>query len=90
METEVWQAVAEILRHPELVIEEIKRRKGETSLLDQEARRLASAAKRLGDQERRLVRLYRFGEIHDAFISREVEQLRRQKAGIEAELISVQ
>lgn len=62
---------------------------GPTSLLDDKSARLASPAKRLDNQERRLARLYRFGDIDDAFINREAQQLRRQKAGLEAELVSI-
>ncbi|MBI4307715.1 MAG: recombinase family protein [Chloroflexi bacterium] len=90
MEEQVWKTIVSILKHPDVVMEEIRRRQGETSVLDDEIERVQHGVRRLGDQERRLVRLYTLGEIDDGFIKKEMEQIKRQRAELEAEQVKLE
>ena len=90
LEAHVWKAITDILRNPSLVVDEIRRRQGNASLLDKEIARLKSQTGKLRDQERRLVRLYSFGEIDDKHVRREMELIKRQRREAETELASIE
>ena len=90
LEDRVWQTITEILENPNLVIEEIRRRQGEASVLDEEIDRLTGGTKKLRDQEKRLVRLFSFGEIDDQHVRREMELIKKQRKEVEAELVAIE
>ncbi|MBF8267450.1 MAG: Resolvase, N-terminal domain [Dehalococcoidia bacterium] len=90
LEEHVWKSITHILEHPDLVIEEVKRRQGETSVLDQEIVRLRTGLKRIADQERRLVRLFSLGEIDESLIQKETDSIKSQRTELEAELFKLE
>ena len=76
LEESVWNAVSEVLRQPELIVEQLERQKGGSSLLEEEMARCRTSIQRLADQEKRLIRLFGIGQITEEFLLRDVEQLR--------------
>ena len=85
----MWKAITDILKNHNLVVGEIRRRQGNASVLDKEIARLKSQTGKLGDQERRLVLLYSFGEIDDKHVRREMELIKSQRKDSETELASI-
>lgn len=75
-----------MLRQPELIVEEIERQKGGSSLLEEEMARLRTSIQRLADQEKRLIRLFGIGQITEEFLLREVEQVKKAREAQEKEL----
>lgn len=59
-------------------------------MLDQEITRVEAALKRLSDQERRLVRLYSVGEMDDSVIKRGMQQLKKQRNELEADVVKLE
>lgn len=85
LENAVWQRVKRALQNPELIFAEMRSRDTsadtESTLED-----LKRQLKRLDDQQSRLVRLYRFGEIDDASIQKEGGALKRQREALEQDV----
>lgn len=90
LEDRVWKAITEILENPNLVIDEIRRRQGEASVLDEEVARLKGRTGKLRNQEKRLVRLYSFGEVDDRHVRKEMESIKRQRREVEGELVATE
>ena len=68
LEVQVGNTITRILEQPDIVLEEIKRPKGEASVLEEELARLRGQLRRFGDQQRGLVHLYSFDEIDDSYV----------------------
>ena len=69
VESIVWEKVNQVLDHPEIVIQEIRRQsEGSKGDLSVEFTRLRGEIKRCQDLEARLVKLYMYGEIDDEHI----------------------
>ena len=59
-------------------------------MLDEEIERLRKGFTRLEDQERRLIRLYAFGDVDEKFIKKEMEQIKKQRAELEGDLVKLE
>lgn len=90
LENEVWEVIRQVLKHPELVIEEIKERQGNAPLLEMEIARVRAAIQRLADQEKRVIRLYGVGQVTEDYVLREAEQIKKARRAKEEELANLQ
>ena len=90
LEEKVWGGITKILEQPELVLEEVKRRKGGTSVLKQEIARLQAKLRSLAGQQRKLVNLYQLDEVDDEHIRRASQQIKRDRAELEAEVLKLE
>lgn len=90
LEDEVWKVVQEVLRQPEVVIQELERQQGGILLLEEEMARLRTSARRLADQEKRLIRLYGMGEITEEYLLREANQVKKTREAQEKDLARLQ
>ena len=90
MEEKVWGAITKILEQPELVLKEIKRRKGGTSVLDKEIARLHTKLRSLSGQQRKLVNLYQLDEVDDEHIKKASQHIKRDRAELEAEVLKLE
>jgi site-specific DNA recombinase len=87
LEARVMAELAAILERPDVVLNELLQRDGGTSpLLIAQIDELESQVRAIENQEQRLVRLYRFGEVDDDFIRKESKAVRERKDRLVAEL----
>jgi site-specific DNA recombinase len=85
LEVAVWAEVKRILSNPAIVLQELERGHGEDGVPD-EIEQLERQRASVLDREKRLVRLYSFGEIDDAVVQKECADLRKRRAVIEQRL----
>lgn len=87
LEGAVWGEVARILGNPSLIQAEIERLRveGTTATIEANLTDIKSRLDHVENQKRTLVRLYRYGEIDDAYILREWEALEKEGASCSAE-----
>ena len=86
LEREVWTAVTEVLEQPEVVTKELESQQGGLQMLEEEMSRISASARRLADQEKRLIRLYGMGHVTEEFVSREAGLVRKAREAQEADL----
>jgi site-specific DNA recombinase len=87
MESEVWEAVGEIVRRPELIMAEVERLSDHEAVLLAE-RRLAEIERKVQavrNDEKRLVRLFGYNEIDETFIVEETRRFQGERRGLEEE-----
>jgi len=84
LEGVVWGKVREILENPQVVLAELKRRAeeqeqqaGGSSSIDLEILKARRDIRDTENQEKRLITLYRYGEITDDYILNEVRRLKK-------------
>jgi len=91
LESDVWEQVCRILEQPEVVLAELRRRKEKAvPFLDRDIAKVQQEIRSTNDQERRLVRLYQYGQIDDEFILKQVSQLKQKRENLENELARLQ
>ena len=90
LESTVWTAVREILENPDVVIAEIKRQQEESPFVEGELARIQGSIRRLGDQERRLIRLFGMDGVTEEYVLREVEQIKNARQALERDLSELQ
>lgn len=81
----VWNEVAALLKKPELVTGELARRQADSGAREQWQTELEQVERRLGAlarEQQRLVRLYRYGEIDDSYIERELQRLTKERESL--------
>jgi site-specific DNA recombinase len=86
LEETVWSAVREVLEDPEVVIAEIKRQQPESSFVEDEIARIQGLIRRLGDQERRLIRLFGTGGVTEEYVLREIDQVKKSREALQRDL----
>jgi hypothetical protein len=72
LETGIWREIRAKLTAPEVIIQELRR--GQPEPDQEEVERLESRIARLIEGERRLVRLYTFGEVDEAVLQSEIAE----------------
>ena len=86
LESQVWTEIRELVDNPEVFIAEMSRHQEESPLIDGEIARIQGAIRRLGDQERRLIRLFGIGNVTEEYVLREVEKVKSAQQGLERDL----
>jgi site-specific DNA recombinase len=84
----VWDEVCRVLKEPEVVLWELQRRQddlGARQRCQRELERVEKQLSSLGKEQQRLVRLYRYGEIDDEYIERELQRLARERDRLTSE-----
>ncbi|MEO8457515.1 MAG: recombinase family protein [Chloroflexota bacterium] len=89
-ESSVWAAVREILEKPDVIIDEIKRQQEESPFIEDEIARIQGSIRRLGDQERRMIRLFGIDSVTEEFVVREAEQIKNSRQTLERDLTQLQ
>ena len=83
----VWNTVRQVLEQPEIILAELRRlRAAERSTLADEIERLRRDIRHCIDQEQRLVKLYMYAEVDDAWIKAQAGPVKAMREGYEAEL----
>jgi hypothetical protein len=87
VEAEVWEAVGQIVRRPELIMAEVERLSDHEAVMLVEARAndLERKIQAVRNDEQRLVRLFAYGEIDEVFIVEETRRFQKERAALEAE-----
>jgi site-specific DNA recombinase len=88
LEPAIWREVRAKLTTPEIIVQELRR--GQPEPDREEVERLEAEISRLMERERRLVKLYSFGEIDDAVLQSEIAELKQQRAILESRLREIQ
>ncbi|MGE4056979.1 MAG: recombinase family protein [Vicinamibacterales bacterium] len=88
LEDGIWREVTEVLSRPSVVLNEYERAQTAEVQPDhaEERARLEKEVASLKDREKRLVRLYTFGEIDDDTVRSEGDELRRRRQLLEERL----
>jgi len=89
LEPAIWDEVDRALTDPEMVLRELVRTSGQDNSAS-ERQRIEREIRKLDDREKRLVRLFSFGEIDEQFIRDEGALLKRQKQDLEDRLHRLQ
>lgn len=89
LEAGVWGEITQVLTHPELIIDEWKRRQGRVADPEQSSM-LRARLKSLEKREERLVRLYGFGEVDESAIRPALAEVRRERDATNAELAALE
>ncbi len=91
IETAVMAELSSILERPEVVLNGLlERQDGGSSLLDGQIAKLSRDIRTIEDQEQRLIRLYRYGEVDDEFIKKESKAIRLRKERMVSEVHELQ
>ena len=81
LEASVLAEVKRLLEDPNVVISEVKHRQSLASPFGEVGlKRVEKEMDRLSRQERRLLRLFRFGEINEQYVEEEIRDIRRRQA----------
>jgi site-specific DNA recombinase len=87
LETAVWDAVREILLHPEIVAAEVRDRKQAAAPhLSTEPAKLERQISKIKGAEARLLRAYAFEDVDAAMLQTELRRVRRDREALEARL----
>lgn len=87
LEPAIWREIRAKLTTPEVIVQELRRCQPEPD--HEEIERLESRIARLTEGERRLVRLYTFGEIDEAMFQSENADLKQQRKILEDRLLEL-
>ena len=81
LEESVLAEVKRLLENPDVVISEVKHRQSVASPFGEVGlRRVEKEMDRLSRQERRLLRLFRFGDINEQYVEDEIKDIRGRQA----------
>ena len=86
IEQQAWNAVADVLNQPDLVIQEIERQQGGQAVLERDMADTRVAIRRLADQEKRLLRLFGVDQVTEEYVLREVDIVKKVRESKEREL----
>ncbi len=78
LERGVWEAIKSALNNPLVVLHELEQRQLPQQANDDEVAQLEREIASMAERERRLVRLFAYGEVDEAVIREEVASLKRQ------------
>jgi len=85
-EEAVWDEVSNVIMRPDLILAEIKRQKGDmTNPCDSDLKRIEREIRACRDWEKRMVRLYGFGEIDEDYIRQETQRSKMKRESLEQE-----
>ena len=84
LEAAIWREIRAKLSSPEIILQEL--RLGQPAPKLEEVDRLEQELDRIRERERRLVKLYSYGEIDEVLVQPGLTEFRRQRAVIEARL----
>jgi site-specific DNA recombinase len=90
VEEAVWDKVKSVIDHPEVVFAETENLMARSTLLESEIARTQAQLGRIDQEQQRLVRLYRFGEVDDEFITREINQVKKRQTALQHQLSDLQ
>jgi site-specific DNA recombinase len=89
----VWEKISEVLQNPQLILEEYRRQiqgqkneLGDGGSLDREMAELRRRLKKYYREEKRLVSLFRFGEIKEDNILDELNHLKKERQSDQEQL----
>jgi len=87
VEAEVWEAVGQIVRRPELIMAEVERLSDHEAvmLVENRVSELERKIQAVRNDEQRLVRLFGYGEIDEGFIVEETRRFQKERAAMEEE-----
>jgi hypothetical protein len=85
LEAGIWREVRRVLADPTVVLNELCRQR-ETDADPAELQLLEQRVSSLADRERRLAKLYSFGEVDEAMVRDGMAEIRREKAVLEERL----
>lgn len=87
LEPLVWNEVKKALLNPNLITAELERRtsKNQQTSLERDMERARERLESLSREERRMLRLYRYGEFDVALLEKEMQDIAREKAAWDAE-----
>jgi site-specific DNA recombinase len=89
LESAIWDEIERVLTDPEVVLRELHARSADEGDSGERMRIEREIAK-LGEREKRLVRLFTYGEIDEQFIRDEGSLLKKQRQGLEERLRCLQ
>ena len=84
LEAAIWREIRAKLSSPEIILQEVQRGRPAPNL--EEVDRLEQELGRIGERERRLVKLYSYGEIDEALVQPGLTEFKQQRTVIEARL----
>ena len=92
LEALVWNEVKKALLNPNLITAELERltREDRRTSLEEEIERAKEKVESLDREERRVLKLYRYGEFDLQLFEKEMKEITREKAGWEAERIRLE
>jgi site-specific DNA recombinase len=90
VEEAVWEKAKWVIHHPEIVLAERENRAKGSALLEVEIAHTQAQLGRLDQEQQRLVKLYRFGEVDDEFITREMSQVKKRQSALRHQLSELQ
>jgi site-specific DNA recombinase len=88
LEAALWAEVKRVLTDPTLVLQELE----QASAADDDAagvEKLKAEIASLRDREKRMVKLFSFGEVDETYVRDEIATLRQQRTVLEGQLISL-
>lgn len=86
LEPAIWYEAGRVLTDPETVVRELRQQSAGPEQDQGERKRIEREIAKLGEREKRLVRLFTYGEIDEQFIHEEGAVLKKQKQGLEERL----
>jgi site-specific DNA recombinase len=86
LEERVWNQIKQVLRDPTVVLRELESQTQADVAIENDIADAGTQLNRLAQEQQRLVRLYRFGEVDDQFIDREMKQVKRRRDALSAQL----
>jgi len=92
LETLVWNEVKKALLNPNLITAELERltREDRRTSLEEDIERAQDKLESLGREERRILKLYRYGEFDLPLLKKEMHEIARERATWEAERIRLE
>jgi len=92
LETLVWNEVKKALLNPSLITAELERltREDRRTSVEEDIERAKERLESLGREERRVLKLYRYGEFDLELFEKEMREIAREKATWEAERIRLE
>lgn len=73
----IWSRVRAMVEDPDTVLSELRRRQGTPVAITEEIAKLERMKRTLDDQRQRVIKLYRFGEVGDDYVEKELKQINR-------------
>ena len=92
LEPLVWNEVKKALLNPNLIVAELERQTKEDqhTALEREIENVKERLERLTREERRILKLYRYGEFDFELLDREMNDIAREKAAWDAERVRLE
>ncbi len=86
LEGNVWDAVKRTLEHPEVVITEVRRRQADLMPYAEDSlKRVNRELGALAQEECRMLKLFRVGDINEEYVEEEIKDIRRKQSALKIE-----